>query len=238
MTYALEIKNLNFKFAPQAPDFFKDLTVSFEKGRIHFIRGFNGAGKSTLFRLLRGKLEKQELVEGTVVVESSVQMLATGKEQYDALNTINMVQQKFDVMLADQLSFEQNLRLANLPSQPGLAALPAHKPVPAFVERFGIDIKKPVHLLSGGQRQILAILMALQKSTNILLLDEPTAALDEQNAEMVMSFLHDLVQTTGLTVLIICHDRELVMRYAQQSYFELVVDAQGVRSVVVQRFQE
>ena len=147
MTHALEIKNLHFKFAPQAPYFFKDLTVSFEKGRIHFIRGFNGAGKSTLFRLLRGKLEKQEVVQGQIVVGGNVQMLETGKEQYSALNTINMVQQKFDVMLADQLSFEQNLRLANLPAQPGLAALPTHKP--AHPDRFHLCVKtrNPFYLL-------------------------------------------------------------------------------------------
>ena len=228
MVNALELKNLHFKFTPNSPDFFRNVTAAFEKGRIHFIKGFNGAGKSTLFRILRGKLEKQEVVEGVVVVEGNAQTLQTGFEHYDALSTINMVQQKFDVI-------EQNLQLANLPIHPGLALLPVHKAIPTFVERFGIDVEKPVHLLSGGQRQILAILMALQKTTNILLLDEPTAALDEKNADMVMQFLHDLVVTTGLTVLIICHDRELVMRYAHDRYFELVVDEQGVRSLVSHR---
>ncbi|QQR49741.1 ATP-binding cassette domain-containing protein [bacterium] len=233
MVNALELKNLHFKFAPNAPDFFKNVTINFEKGRIHFIKGFNGAGKSTLFRILRSKLEQQEVVEGVIVVEGNAQTLQTGTQHYDALSTINMVQQKFDVMLVDHLSFEQNLQLANLPIHPGLAPLPAHKAMPTFVERFAIDVEKPVHLLSGGQRQILAILMALQKTTNILLLDEPTAALDEKNAEMVMLFLNDLVITTRLTVLVICHDRELVMRYAHDRYFELVVDEQGVRSIVL-----
>lgn len=81
-----------------------------------------------------------------------------------------------------------------------------------LVDRFHIDRKKPVHLLSGGQRQILALLMVLQTPIDYLLLDEPTATLDEENAEMVFEFLQGLTQE-GLTIFVVCHDKDLVERF-------------------------
>ena len=143
-----------------------------------------------------------------------------------------MVQQKFDLMIADQFTFGQNLQIANLPEYPFFAPLPAHKPLPKLVERFGINSNTPAYLLSGGQRQILSILMVLQKHTKILLLDEPTAALDEKNAQMVMLFLQELIITTPITILIICHDKDLVHEYATKHYYELEVDEKTmVRSI-------
>jgi ABC-type lipoprotein export system ATPase subunit len=151
---------------------------------------------------------------------------AQGLEQH-----IKFVQQKFDLMLADRFSFEENLRCASLPHYPMIAPLPALAPLPPFITRFGINPKQLVKSLSGGQRQILAILMALQKPTQILLLDEPTAALDSKNSHMVMEFLQELVSSTAVTVLMICHNPELVRTYAKNGYFHMTVDSNQLRTI-------
>ena len=62
---------------------------------------------------------------------------------------------------------------------------------------------------SGGQRQILSLMMVLQREFDVLLLDEPTATLDEQNARMVFDFLHTLAEAQ-ITLLVVCHDPELL----------------------------
>ncbi len=233
---ALNMQGLSFKFASQDKYFFHDLSMKLESGKLYFLRGENGAGKSTLLRLLQGVCDSGELLTGTIEINGQLikfaDLATSGSTMF---NQVSMVPQKFDEMLANQLSFEQNLSLASMGQYPGLKGLPVHKIIPGFVDRFKIDLSKPVYLLSGGQRQVLSILMALQKNASILLLDEPTAALDEQNAAMVMNFLTELVAATGLTVLIICHDKELVSRYAQHGYFELMVNREtgqrGLREV-------
>jgi len=104
---------------------------------------------------------------------------------------------------------------------PSLCELPETKPLPSLIEKYGIDYNIPVSLLSGGQRQILSILMVLERSPKILLLDEPTAALDEENTQLVMDFLQDLCKHQGLTIIAIVHSHELVEKYTPQGYYEL-----------------
>jgi ABC-type multidrug transport system ATPase subunit len=234
MTFALEIKKISFGFAQQSKLFFNELSGQFPAGALHFVRGQNGAGKSTFFNILRGILHPQESITGTIIVDGVVHTF--DKDNRDTLGSlqddVKLVQQNFDLMLADQLSFEENLQIARLSLYPGLNPLPVREKLPAFVERFRISKQKPVHMLSGGQRQMLAILMVLQKPTKILLLDEPTAALDAHNAKMIMEFLQSLVEESGLTVLIISHDLDLVEHYAKKRYYQINIDeVTGLRSL-------
>jgi len=222
MKYALELQNISFKFNADAPYFFKNLNARFPAHAIHYIKGKNGAGKSTLFRIIQGITHPYEIIEGNIVINGKQIALSSGMKR---ITHIKMVPQNFDRMIANQFSFIQNLQFANMPMQPGFfQRLPAYQPLPAFLDRFGINIHQSVSLLSGGQRQILAILMALQQPTDILLLDEPTAALDEKNSQLTMAFLHDLIHTLPITIIIISHDRELVDTYATAGYYELIID--------------
>ena len=137
---------------------------------------------------------------------------------YAFTRQVHTVQQNYDSMIANQFTFMENLQLANLPTYPNLQPLP---PATLFdvIKTLGIDPNKPAYLLSGGQRQLLAILMALQKTTKLLLLDEPTATLDKKNADLIMQCLFQLAEQLKVTMLIICHDKELVKQYAHGNSF-------------------
>ena len=219
------IKNLSFSFdSTHKEPFFSKISGEFKQNTLNFIRGKNGAGKSTLFRIMMGKIEPGEFIEGTVTIQNETFNLANAHERQKLGSIMRLAPQKFDQMLADQFTFTQNLQLAALPQYPRLKRFVESTVVPPLVERFGINYDVPVGMLSGGQRQILAILMALQKPASILLLDEPTAALDDKNSSMVMSFLSDLLTAhTDLTVLIICHDLELVAHYTTTHYYQIEV---------------
>lgn len=201
----IRIKNLSFSHHVGAPYFFKNLSFDLEEGQIHALHGKNGIGKSVLLHLLSHQLE-----EGKAVLMS----------------------QQFDQTLVGQFSFLENLQFSLLSRFPNflrrLKSSVIPEPFIPLLSRFHIDETLPVYQLSGGQRQILALLMKLQRAPRILLLDEPTATLDEQNAEMVFEFLSSLC---GVTMLIVCHDQELMARYTTGRRLCLEVDSEGVRQL-------
>lgn len=201
----MRIQNLCFRHHAGAPEFFKNLSFELEEGRIHALHGKNGVGKSVLLHLLC------EQIEG---------------------GTAELLSQQFDQTLVGQFSFLENLQFSLLSKFPKPLKRLKTPVIPEqfaqLLRRFHIDVTIPVSQLSGGQRQILALLMKLQRAPSILLLDEPTATLDEQNAEMVFEFLHSL---QGVTMLVVCHDQELIRRYTTGRQLCLEIGSDGVRNL-------
>lgn len=219
------IENLSFYFTTEQPPFFEAINVSLPAPSLSFIRGRNGVGKSLLFRLISGIVNAGETVTGSFLLNGISYALSDGTSlPLSYRNQVHVVNQKFDLMLADQFSFIENLKLAHMPRCPGLRAPRIDPVIPEALRSLNIDFNRPVHLLSGGQRQILATTMAIQKPTTVLLLDEPTAALDDQNARVVMEFLQTLTHSAGLVTIIISHDRDLIERFSADYYFELSAD--------------
>ncbi len=222
----LEINALNLSFSGQAHPFFSELHMPLKQGKLHNLKGRNGSGKSTLFGALRGSLDGQAVVTGSLSVGNQTFSLSPRSGFKQVLQSrVALVSQKYDTMIADQFSFAENLSFASFSRFPCLYRATGNVPsIPDFVGRFGIAYDSPARLLSGGQRQILALLMVLQSNPALLLLDEPTAALDAVNARMVFEFICELVAVKGTTALVVCHDLELANEYCKGSAFELVID--------------
>lgn len=211
----MHIKQLNFQHHKDAPLFFKDLSFDLEQGKIHALHGKNGTGKTVLLNILGRKMPPQSILRGEI---------RNGEN-------IVLVNQRFDQMIADQFSFTENLQFACMDRFPmPFKGLQQPQAYAAFLDKFHIDTSLAARQLSGGQRQILALLMVLQRPMDVLLLDEPTATLDEQNALMVFEFLKTLTQQ-NLTLLVVCHDQELINHYTTGQHFHLEIDALGIRSL-------
>ena len=88
----------------------------------------------------------------------------------------------------------------------------------SHLTKLGLDyerhLDKPLGNLSGGQRQILAFAMATLYKPRLLLLDEPTAALDDQSSHQLMKLIKKLVSTWDIPALMISHDHSLNLAYA------------------------
>jgi ABC-2 type transport system ATP-binding protein len=209
----MKVKNLCFKHRRGAPYFFKDLSFDLEEGLIHALHGKNGVGKSVLLHILSDNIEKEAVVTGDIPTEKVI-----------------LMHQQFDQTLVDRFTFLENLQFGSFERFPSpFARLKgAQKGILGLIEKFHIDVALPVYKLSGGQRQILALLMQLQRGPRSLLLDEPTAALDGQNATMVFDFLKAL---KGVTLLIVCHDQELINRYTTGRHLHMEVEAHGLRAL-------
>ncbi|MFI5333494.1 MAG: ATP-binding cassette domain-containing protein [Candidatus Babeliales bacterium] len=213
------IKSLSFKFdAHQKNYFFKDLTATFTPNTVHMIEGDNGVGKSTFFNILQGEVPPNAFVELSLELDGVSYSTHHNMMPPAFTQQVHMVRQQYDSMIASQFSFIENLQLANMGTYPRMAPL-AHATLLDMAASLGIDIHTPAYRLSGGQRQLLAILMALQKPTKLLLLDEPTATLDVKNTQIIMRCLNQLAEQLKVTMLIICHDKELVRMYAHDRSF-------------------
>lgn len=213
----MKVRNLYFRHNKQASYFFKDLSFDLDNGLIHALHGKNGIGKSVLLHILSNNTEKEAVLQGSIVGDKAV-----------------LMNQQFDHTLADKFTFLENLQFGSLGRFPSpFLRLKSYSSIVQedmikLLEKFHIDVNIPVYKLSGGQRQILALLMKLQKNTKILLLDEPTAALDEQNAIMVFEFLKAL---QGVTMLVVCHDQSLIRQYTTGSHFHMEMKEDGLREL-------
>ena len=227
----LRIQHVSFAFDTNQGPFFKDVNLSFQAGSLHFIRGRNGSGKTTLFRILHADIAAHESLVGTFVLDNNTYDVTENDFYYQYIMHVKHVVQNINSMLIFPFTVLQNLQLAQLSSYPWIEQLPALDDIPLLMYTFGIRPDMLVSALSGGQRQILAIFMMLQKKTRVLLLDEPTAALDPHNADQVMQCLERLAVNLDLVVLVISHDKELVESYAKSGYTEIVIDPDGTRSI-------
>jgi putative tryptophan/tyrosine transport system ATP-binding protein len=227
----LIIKDMSFKFNKQQNYFFHNANVTFESGKIYFVEGKNGVGKSTFFSILQGTIPCDAVLSGSVIFDGKQYTLQKNCMDPVLSSQIKTMYQDVNKMVVNSMTVAENLQLAQLPHYPRLIPLSDSSLAPRVMGDFVIDHTAVVQRLSGGQKQILAIMMALQKPTQVLLLDEPTAALDEKNTHIVIQFLKTIAQKLDLIIVIITHDTELTHTYAENGKVIIKTADQDMRTI-------
>ncbi len=178
-----------------------DLTL--RRGEIHALLGENGAGKSTLVKVLYGLLSPDS---GEIRINGDVVTLASPRAAR-ALG-IGMVFQHFS--LFDDFTALENIAVT---LEGAVADGALRERVRAKAEHFGlaIDLDRPVHTLSAGERQRIEILRALMQDPKLLILDEPTSVLTPAESEALFKTL-DKLAAEGAGILFISHKLEEVRR--------------------------
>ena len=185
-----------------------DLSLHLDEGEFVTIVGSNGAGKSTLFNAICGTFW---LDSGTITLGGRD---ITYLPEHKRARTVGRVFQDPMKGTAPGMTIEENLSLAHSRTTVGpLSFAPSKKEVALFRDRlaaFGMGLedrmKTKVGLLSGGQRQVVTLLMCTIVPPQLLLLDEHTAALDPATAEKVMAITRSVVEEYHLTTLMITHN--------------------------------
>ncbi|WP_321370445.1 ABC-F family ATP-binding cassette domain-containing protein [uncultured Desulfuromusa sp.] len=162
----------------------QDVDVQVEQGECVALVGPNGAGKSTLMRLLAG-------------VEAPV----SGKR----VEGHNLQQAYFAQNQADELNPERNV-FAEIMAESPVAMVPKLRNILGAFLFSGDDIDKSVRVLSGGERNRLALAKLLLRPANLLLLDEPTNHLDLQSKQILL----DSLKKYQGTIIFVSHDRYFV----------------------------
>lgn len=189
-----------------------------ESGEFVVIIGSNGSGKSTLLNLIAGSVLP---TSGTVSIDGrDVTKLA----DYNRSQWIARVFQNPLSGTASELSILDNFRLAAIRTQTkgltiGITDI-FKKKVRDRIATLGMGLEdkleQPMGTLSGGQRQALTLLMSVMDSCKVLLLDEPTAALDPRSAEVVMRTADKLTNDFKLTTILITHNLKDAFGYGSR----------------------
>lgn len=160
---------------------FDEFSVTFEKGKIHYIIGDSGKGKSTLLNMIGGiELADTGAIE---VYGKSISNVKTSKNR-EIWKEISFLFQNY--ALIDAKTVEYNLKL-------GSGKISTEKMKSALEEvNLGDILLKKVYTLSGGEQQRVALARVLIRDTNVILADEPTGNLDKNNANIVTGILENL----------------------------------------------
>lgn len=211
----------------------KGLDLTVEEGDFISVIGGNGAGKSTLMNILAGGLQVDQgdiLLEGKSIKQTSVRKRA---------KDIARVFQDPKMGTASRLTIEENMAIAKKRgAKRGLSWGVKEKEREEFKTalkelNIGLEnrLKVDTQYLSGGQRQALTLVMAALVKPKLLLLDEHTAALDPKTSEMVMELTQKIVESHGLTTLMITHDMNHAIAYGNRLIMlyqgKIVVDVKG-----------
>ena len=199
----LEFKDVSFSYDTTAN--VQNLNVKVEKGDFIAIIGSNGAGKSTFSKLCNGLLTP---TTGDVFVLNK----NTRREKVSSLaKHIGFLFQNPDRQICcntvkEEIAF--SLRNNGIPEDE------IKRRVKATSEEFGFDGKTEPFNLSRGQRQRLCLACLIALNPEILILDEPTTGLDYKECMMMMNRIKQLNEN-GTTVIMVCHDMEVVLDFAK-----------------------
>jgi len=181
-----------------------DVSLDIRKGEIFALLGGSGSGKSTLLRCLAGF---ERPTKGRIVLDGQVMDDLPPYER-----PINMMFQSY--ALFPHMTVEQNIAFGL--KQDGMAKDAIRKRVGEMLElvQLGKLAKRKPHQLSGGQQQRVALARSLAKGPKLLLLDEPMGALDKKLRSRMQLELVNIIESSGVTCVMVTHDQEEAMTMA------------------------
>jgi putative ABC transport system ATP-binding protein len=196
-------------------DAINGIDLKINDGEFLVIVGSNGSGKTTLLNLVAGSVLP---TSGRISIHNND---VTDLPDYKRSQWIARVFQNPVSGTASDLSIIDNFRLAAIRTKPKGLSIGVDEAFKKLVKDkiatlgMGLENKtdQAMGTLSGGQRQALTLLMSIMDSCKVLLLDEPTAALDPRSAEVVMKTADKLIKDFQLTSILITHNLKDAYNY-------------------------
>lgn len=192
----LSIKNISFRFAGRK-QLFKDVSLEIKKGEITALIGESGCGKSTLFYIL----EKLYHPEGGAILFNGIPFNEISTPKWR--NYIGVVPQEISIFNGNVL---ENICLASTPDEfkstyEFCVLYGFDKYFSAFPQSYGTILGEEGVNISGGQKQLIALARALYKKPQLLLLDEPTSAMDRNTERFVFNLIDSLRHKMGVFII-------------------------------------
>jgi simple sugar transport system ATP-binding protein len=199
----LRVEHITKHFGPVTA--LRDVSLHLRKGEVLGLLGDNGAGKSTLMKILCG-FEKPD--SGRMFLRDE----PYEPKSVDHARSLGIDTVYQDLALIDELSVFQNMFLRRERVHrplPFLANRAMRRTTREALDEIGIDIRnlnQPVARLSGGQRQAIAVARTVHSAADILLLDEPLAAMGAKEGARILDLIERLKESGEISIIMVLHN--------------------------------
>lgn len=214
MESIVKLKNVTKQYQ-QDITVLENITCDFQKGMFYGIVGASGAGKTTLLQMI-GMLD--DITSGEFYLFGKSVNHLTAKEKAQFRNQhIGFVFQSY--FLNNKLTSTENVMLPMLIKEQSLSR--CEQQAKTILEHVGLGTRL-THLpkqLSGGEQQRVAIARALANNPDLILADEPTGNLDEENEQNVIQIFQNLAEQKDKTIIMVTHNKRLLSSF--DSVFQL-----------------
>lgn len=204
----LELKNVCYKYSGrhQNVEVLKNINCSFDRGKIYAIIGKSGSGKTTMLSLMAGldvPTSGQVLYEGTPTSQMDLD-----RYRRECAAVIYQNFRLFPLLtISENITYPMELR--------GLKGEAAREKAKELVRKVALPetvLDRFPSMLSGGEQQRVAIARALSMDTKLILADEPTGNLDEENTRNIIDILVNLAKNDNYCVIVVTHDLSIIHR--------------------------
>ena len=177
------------------------VNIGVEKGEVHALMGENGAGKSTLIKILTGAYQKDS---GQIIFDGSE--VSFSSPLHSQLGGISTIYQ--EINLVPYLSVTENIFMGREPKTKWgtIDWRLAHREAAEVLAKMGIcvDVKKSVGSLSAAEQQMVSISRAVSLQAKLVVMDEPTSSLDDQEVKVLFDVIRSL-KADGVSIIYISH---------------------------------
>ena len=222
----ISLKNVSYTYnykTPYAREVLKDINLNIEEGSYTVIIGKTGSGKSTLIEHINGLLlptHGEVLVNNVLITNPK-----SKKEKRELAKKLKVLRQ--DVAVLFQFSEQQLFETSVLkdiifaPLNYGISEERAISKAKELIKLVGLDesyLDKSPFELSGGEMRKVALCGVLALEPKVLILDEPTVALDYKSREEIMTMVKKLKDEFNMTIVLISHNMNYVLEYADKVF--------------------
>ena len=222
----ISLKNVSYTYnykTPYAREVLKDINLNVEEGSYTVIIGKTGSGKSTLIEHINGLLlptQGEVLVNNVLITNPK-----SKKEKRELAKKLKVLRQ--DVAVLFQFSEQQLFETSVLkdiifaPLNYGISEERAISKAKELIKLVGLDesyFDKSPFELSGGEMRKVALCGVLALEPKVLILDEPTVALDYKSREEIMTMVKKLKDELNMTIVLISHNMNYVLEYADKVF--------------------
>ena len=222
----ISLKNVSYTYnykTPYAREVLKDINLKIDEGSYTVIIGKTGSGKSTLIEHINGLLlpTKGEVAVDNILITNP----QSKKERRELAKKLKILRQ--DVAVLFQFSEQQLFETSVLkdvifaPLNYGVAEEKAILKAKELIKLVGLDesyLDKSPFELSGGEMRKVGLCGVLALEPKVLILDEPTVALDYKSREEIMAMVKRLKEEFDMTIVLVTHNMDYVLEYADKVF--------------------